>query len=198
VIAAIQPPAEFVHWMFATGFLIVGLCLLAEVIVGAEVWRRRAWRAYLWPSLAFGMGVLMWPVMVFFTSSTIHMLAHGAWAQLMMLAGGAELALVRGKLRSPRWHLCMSLAFGFGGVSFLLHEANPWFFQRSSFLHHLLGWTLIVCAIFPLGHAFRPRSWGLATGYALTFVVVAAMLFCDRDLAPVFGHLSTLAGAPHR
>jgi hypothetical protein len=24
------------------------------------------------------------------------------------------------------------------------------------------------------------------------------MLFCDRDLAPVFGHLSPLAGEPHR
>jgi hypothetical protein len=24
------------------------------------------------------------------------------------------------------------------------------------------------------------------------------MLFSDRDLAPVFGHLSPLAGAPHR
>jgi hypothetical protein len=24
------------------------------------------------------------------------------------------------------------------------------------------------------------------------------MLFADRDIAPVFGHLSPLAGAPHR
>ena len=32
-----------------------------------------AWRAYLWPSIAFLMGVLMWPVMVFYTSSAIHM-----------------------------------------------------------------------------------------------------------------------------
>jgi hypothetical protein len=24
------------------------------------------------------------------------------------------------------------------------------------------------------------------------------MLYCDRDLAPVFGHLSPLAGEPHR
>ena len=48
-----QPPAEFVHWMFATGFLLLGLCLLAETVVGTEVWRRRAWRAYLWPGLAF-------------------------------------------------------------------------------------------------------------------------------------------------
>jgi hypothetical protein len=198
VIAAIQPPAEFVHWMFATGFLIVGLCLIGEVIVGTEVWRRRAWRAYLWPSLAFGMGVLMWPVMVLYTSSTVHMLAHGSWAQVMMLAGGAELALARGKLRSPRWHLCTALALAVGGASLLIHEANPWYFQRSAFLHHLIGWTLIGCALFPIGYSFRPRSFGFAAGYALTFVVLATMLFCDRDLAPIFGHLSALAGTPHR
>jgi hypothetical protein len=38
----------------------------------------------------------------------------------------------------------------------------------------------------------------LQTAFALTFVVIAAMLFSDRDLAPVFGHLSPLAGVPHR
>src|SRR5207248_3136723 len=96
----VQPPAEFVHWMFATGLVLVGLCLAAQAIVGDEVWRRRAWRAYLWPGLAFTMGVLMFPVMVFFTNSTIHMLAHGSWAQVMMLSGAAELGLVRGKLHS--------------------------------------------------------------------------------------------------
>ena len=71
-----QPPAEHVHWLFATGVLLLGLLLLAEAIVGREVWRRRKWRAYLWPSLLFGLGVFMWPVMVLFTNSTIHMLAH--------------------------------------------------------------------------------------------------------------------------
>ena len=52
-----QPAAEFVHWMFATGFLLLGLCLLAEAIVGTEVWRRRAWRAYLWPGGMFLLGL---------------------------------------------------------------------------------------------------------------------------------------------
>src|ERR687885_346723 len=95
-----QPPAEHVHWMFATGFLLLGLCLLGETVVGEEVWRRRAWRRYLWPALAFGGGVFMWAVMVFFTNSAIHMLAHGVWAQVMMLAGAAELGLASGKLQS--------------------------------------------------------------------------------------------------
>jgi hypothetical protein len=193
-----QPPAEHVHWMFATGFLLLGLFLLAEAVAGEEVWRRRKWRAYLWPSFTFLMGIFMWPVMTFFTNSTIHMVAHGAWAQVMMFAGAAELGLVRGKLANPLWRLATPLAFLVSGLAFLLHEQNSWFFQRSSFLHHLLGWTLVIGALFPLARALRPR-WALANaGFALVFVVLAVALYADRDLAPVFGHLSPLAGQPHR
>jgi hypothetical protein len=193
-----QPPAEHVHWMFATGFLLLGLFLLAEVIAGEEVWRRRTWRRYLWPSFLFLMGVLMWPVMTFFTNSTIHMVAHGAWAQVMMGAGAAELGLVKGKLRSPFWRFATPFAFVVSGLAFLLHEQNSWFFQRSSFLHHLLGWTLLVGAVFPLARALRPK-WAFANaGVALVFVFIAVALYSDRDLAPVFGHLSPLAGQPHR
>lgn len=193
-----QPRSEMVHWFFATGFLVIALFLLAEVVVGTEVWRKRPWRAYLWPGLAFGMGVLMWPVMVFFTNSTIHMVAHGSWAQVMMLAGGAELARVRGKVSSRYWTLTMSLALAVSGAAFLVHEQNGWFFARSAFLHHVLGWTALVAALFPLGKTFRPRSPVFAAGFALTFVVFAVALYSDRDVAPVFGHLSTLAGTPHR
>jgi len=194
----VQPPSEHVHWLFATGFLLLGLLLVAEAIVGTEVWRRRAWRAYLWPGLAFSLGVLMWPVMTFFTNSTLHMLAHGAWAEVLMAAGAVELALVRGKLQSPAWRLMMAAAFAVSGLAFLVHEQNTWFFQRSSFLHHLLGWTLLVAAVFPLARSVRPRSHVAAAGFALTFVVIAVFLYCDRDVAPVFGHLSPLAGPPHR
>jgi hypothetical protein len=194
----VRPPAEHVHWLFATGFLLLGLCLLAEVIVGTEVWRLRAWRAYLWPGLAFMLGVFMWPVMVFFTNSTLHMLAHGAWAEVLMFAGAAELALVRGKLQSSAWRLAMAAAFVVSGAAFLVHEQNAWLFQRSAFLHHLLGWTLLVAAVFPLLRSFRPRSQTAAAGFALTFVVIAVMLYCDRDVAAIFGHLSPLAGPPHR
>jgi hypothetical protein len=193
-----QPPAEFVHWMFATGFLLLGLCLLARTLVGEEVWDRRPWRAYLWPSLLFTMGVLMWPVMVFFTNSTIHMLAHGTWAQTMMLAGAAELGLVRGKLHSRYWRLTLPLALAAGGLALLIHEQNGWFFARSAFLHHALGWTTLVGAIFPLVAVFRPRSAVWSSGVALVLVVVAVMLYADRDVAPIFGHLSPLAGEPHR
>ncbi len=193
-----QPPAEHVHWLFATGFLLLGLLLLAEAIVGREVWRRRAWRAYLWPSLFFGLGVLMWPVMVFFTNSTIHMLAHSAWAQVMMLAGGAELGLVNGKLKNELWKLATPLAFAVSGAAFLIHEGNPWLYSRSAFVHHVCGWTLLIGALFPLGAAFKPRSLVFNAGCALVFVAVAVTLFSSRDVAPVFGHLSPSAGVAHR
>jgi hypothetical protein len=193
-----KPPSEHVHWMFATGFLILGLCLLAEAIVGTEVWTRRRWRAYLWPGVLFLMGLLMWPVMTFFTNSTIHMLAHGSWAQVLMFAGATELALVRGKISSPWWRATSSLALLISGTALLVHEQNGWFFQRSAFLHHLLGWTLVGAAIIPLARCIKPRSIAFGSAFALLFVAIAVMLYCDRDLAPVFGHLSPLAGVPHR
>jgi hypothetical protein len=193
-----QPPAEHVHWLFATGFLLLGLCLLARAIVGAEVWDRRPWRAYLWPSLLFGLGVLMWPVMVFFTNSTIHLVAHGVWAQTMMLAGAAELGLLRGKLHARAWHLALPLALAVSGLALLVHEQNGWYFARAAFLHHALGWTALIGSLFSLLAVFRPRARVLSAGLAVTLVVVSVLLYSDRDVAPVFGHLSPLAGEPHR
>jgi hypothetical protein len=192
------PQAEFVHWWFATGFLIIGLLLLAEAVVGSEVWRRRSWRGYLWPSFLFLMGLLMWPVMTFYTNSTIHMIAHGSWAQAMMLAGAAELGLARGKLHSPYWSLATAGALVVSASAILLHEQNGWFYARSAFLHHAIGWTVLIGALFPLARAFRPGSVVLRTGFALVFVVTSVFLFSDRDVAPIFGHLSPRAGAPHR
>ena len=189
-----QPPAEVVHWLFATGFVFLGLCLLAEAIVGREVWRRRSWRAYLWPGTTFLMGIFMWPVMVFFTSSTIHMLAHGAWAQSLMLAGAAQLGLVHGKLKSRLWELTLPLALVVSGGGFLVHEQNGWLFSRSAFLHHMMGWLLYAGALLTLARLARPRSPVFNTGFALLFVAVAVILFCDRNVAPIFGHLSPLAG----
>jgi hypothetical protein len=126
------------------------------------------------------------------------MIAHGAWAQVLMGGAAMELGLVSGKLRSGWWRLGMPAGFLVSGVAFLVHEQNAWLFQRSAFLHHLLGWTLVVASIFPLVRVFRPRSQLAATGFALTFVVVAVTLYCDRDVAQIFGHISPLAGAPHR
>lgn len=193
-----QPHAEMVHWLFAAVILFVGLCLLAEAIVGQEVWRMRPWRKYLWPGIGFGMGVLLWPVMALYTNSAIHMYAHGSWAEVLMLAGGAELGLVHGRLKSKWWRLTWPLALAVTGLAFLVHEQNPWTFARSAFLHHLLGWMFLVGALIPLALAFRPRSVVLQASFALVVVLVSVMLFSDRDVAPVFGHLSPLAGQQHR
>jgi hypothetical protein len=162
------------------------------------VWRRRRWRAYLWPALVFGLGVLMWPVMVFYTNSTVHMLAHSAWAQTMMLAGAAELGLVSGKLKNEAWRLCVPLMLAVSGAAFLIHEANPWLYSRSAFVHHACGWILLLGALFPLGAAFKPRSWVYAGGYAIVIVAISIALFSSRDVAPVFGHLDPSAGVQHR
>jgi hypothetical protein len=193
-----QPPSEMVHWLFGMGVLLLGLLMLAEAIVGREIWVQRAWRAYLWPGLAFGLGVAMWPVMTFFTNSAIHMVAHGAWAQALMAMGGAELGLAKGKLRSRWWKLATPIGIAVSGAAFLVHEQNDWFFARSAFLHHLVGWTLVGASLFPLALVFRPRSVVLKTAFALSVIALSVMLFSDRDLAPVFGHLSPLAGPPHR
>jgi hypothetical protein len=193
-----QPPSEMVHWLFGMGLLWLGLLKLAEAIVGRQVWERRAWRAYLWPGLAFGLGILMWPVMTFFTNSAIHMVAHGAWAQALMAMGAAELGLAKGKLKSRWWKLATPIGIAVSGAAFLVHEQNGWFFARSAFLHHLVGWTLIGASLFPLALVFRPRSIVLKAAFAVSVIALSVMLFSDRDLAPVFGHLSPLAGPPHR
>jgi hypothetical protein len=187
-----------VHWLFGMGLLFLGLLMVAEAIAGREVWARRPWRVYLWPGLAFGLGVAMWPVMTFFTNSAIHMVAHGAWAQSLMAMGAAELGLAKGKLHSRWWKLATPIAIAISGAAFLVHEQNSWFFARSAFLHHLVGWTLVCASLFPLLLVFRPRSIVLRAAFAVAVVAVSVMLFSDRDLAPVFGHLSPLAGPQHR
>ena len=53
IVGGLIPPAEMVHWGFATGFLTLGLLLLAETTVGRETWGLRPWRRYLWPGLLF-------------------------------------------------------------------------------------------------------------------------------------------------
>ena len=198
IVAGLEPQAEMVHWWFATGVLILGLLFFTELLVGPEVWRRRAWRRYLWPGTLFLLGVLMWPVMALYTNSMIHMVAHGSWAQMLMLAGAAELGVARGKLRSQYWRLTLAAAMLVSGTAFLVHEQNAWFFARAAFLHHALGWTLIVASVFPLVQAFRPRSVAAASGFAMTFVVIAVLLYCDRDTAAILGHFSQYAGVPHR
>ena len=187
------PRPEVAHWLTASVCLLLGLLLLSEAIVGSAVFRRRAWRAYLWPSIALVGGVGLWVIVVFSTFSAMHVLAHAVWAQAAMIVGALQLAVVRGKLTSPRWTLVTAGALLASGIAFIAHEQHPWLFSRSAFLHHAIGWTVVVAALFPLAQALQPRRSAWAAGFALTFVAVAVLLFADRDLAPIFGHLSDAA-----
>jgi hypothetical protein len=189
------PRPEIAHWLTATVMLFLGLVLLSEAIVGTTVFRRRAWRAYLFPVFAICGGVLLWLIAALSTFSTMHLLAHSLWAQAAMIAGGVQLAVVRGKLSRPAWSLVSAMALLLSGASFLIHEQNGWLFSRSAFLHHAIGWLLVAGALFPIGQAIRPRRPVWIAGFALTFVVMAVFLFADRDLAPVFGHLSQVEGS---
>jgi len=188
------PKAEIAHWLAGSAALLLGLVLLSEVIVGPEVFRRRRWRAYFWPAVAFAGGVLLWVITIFSTFSTMHLLAHGVWAQAAMIAAGVQLAVVRGKLSSPHWSLVTAGALLVSGFAFLLHEQNDWLFSRSAFLHHVVGWTLVVAAMFPLLQALQPRRMAWSLGFALMWVVLAVLFYADRDVAPIFGHLSDIAG----
>jgi hypothetical protein len=192
------PPSEHVHWWFATSFLVLALCLATRAVVGPEIWDRRPWRRYLLPGLLFLIGLLLFPVMVFFTNSTIHMLAHGSWAESMMFAGGATLGLAAGKLRSPLWNLAVPFAFVVSGIAILAHERNPWLYSRAAFGHHVLGWIGIVGALIPLALTFRPRSLVIGLCFAAMTISISVVLYADRDTAPIFGHLSPEAGVPHR
>ncbi|HWQ23342.1 MAG TPA: hypothetical protein VNK94_04480 [Gaiellaceae bacterium] len=188
------PRAETAHWLAASVALLLGLVLLAEVIVGPDVFRRRRWRAYLWPALAFGSSVGLWVIAVFSTFSTLHLLAHAVWAQAALLAGAAQLAAVRGKLRGALPSLAVAAGLLVSGIAFLVHEQNPWLYSRSAFLHHTIGWTLVAASLFPLGQALRPRRLVWSAGFALTWVVLAVLLYADRDAAPIFGRFGELGG----
>ena len=187
------PRPEIAHWLTGSVCLLLGLILLSEAIVGTTVFRRRAWRAYLWPSIALGGGVLLWVIVVFSTFSAMHLLAHAVWAQAAMVVGALQLAVGRGKLTSPRWSLVTSGALFVSGLAFIVHEQNPWLASRSAFLHHAIGWIVVVAALFPLAEALRPPAVVWRAGFAFTFVAVAVLLFAHRDLAPIFGHLSDAA-----
>jgi peptidoglycan/LPS O-acetylase OafA/YrhL len=126
------------------------------------------------------------------------MVAHGSWAETMMLAGGAQLGLAAGKLKSPLWNLTLGISLFVGGVAILVHEQNGWLYSRAAFGHHLIGWIAIVGALIPVTLSIRPRSIAAGLCFAVLLVSISTVLFADRDTAPIFGHLSPEAGNPHR
>jgi hypothetical protein len=181
------PRAEDAHWAAAAIFLLLGLLLISEAIVGQDVFRRRRWRAYLFPSVVVVSSVFLWVVAILSTFSTMHLVAHALWAQVALITGAVELAIVRGKLTS-RWSLVTAAGLFLSGVAFLVHEQNDWLYSRAAFLHHVIGWLLVFAALFPLGQALGPRKPVWRVGLALTFVILAVLLFADRNSAPIFGH----------
>jgi len=54
--------------------------------------------------------------------------------------------------------LVTSGALLISGAAFLVHEQNAWLFSRSAFLHHVIGWTCIVAAFFPLAQALHEED----------------------------------------
>jgi hypothetical protein len=190
------PQPESAHWLAGAIALLIGLLLISEVLVGSEVFRRRAWRAYLFPAVVLASSVLLWVITIFSTFSTIHLLAHAIWAQAALLAGAVQLAVVRGKLVNPAWSLVPAVALFVSGVAFLVHEPNEWLYSRSAFLHHAIGWMLVVASLCPLAQAVRPRQVVWRAGFAVTFLLLAVLLFADRDAAPIFGRFGVGDGGP--
>ena len=118
-----------------------------------------------------------------------------------MLAGAAELGLVSGKLKSEHWKLCVPVAFAVSGAAFLIHEANPWLYSRSAFVHHVVRLDAAVGALFPLGAAFKPRSLRVQRRATRSCSSRSRSRSTrSRDVAPVFGHLDPDrgGGAPVR
>ena len=134
--------------------------------------------------------------MVFFTNSTLHMLAHGIWAQVLMLAGATELALVRGKVRARG-----------GGSAWRPRSSSP--ALRSSSTSRTTGSSsaprsCITCSAGRCSSArssrspaaIRPRSQVAATGFALTFVVArGAALLRPRRRSGLRAHLAARGDA---
>src|SRR5436305_246588 len=149
--------------------------------------------SYLGPLVS--AGALVWAILQPYRVTLLHPRGQGFWS---LALEPPVLGLVHGRLKSRLWRLTWPLAFVVTGTAFLVHEQNPWLFARSAFLHHLLGWTFLVASLVPLALAWRPRSAALQACFALTILVVALQLFADRDVAPIFGHLSPLAGQAHR
>ena len=118
---AMVPRAEIAHWLAGSAVLLLGLVLLSEVDrrhrgvpparAGARTSGRRS------PSRA---ACCSGSSSRFSTFSTMHLVAHAVWAQVAMVAGAVQLAIVRGKLASPRWPLVIS-----GGLSRCAGRVRP-------------------------------------------------------------------------
>jgi hypothetical protein len=53
---------------------------------------------------------------------------------------------------------------------------------------------LVVASLCPLAQAVRPRQVVWRAGFAVTFLLLAVLLFADRDAAPIFGRYGVGGG----
>ena len=149
IVAGAHAAAEHVHWWFATGFLVLGLLLLAEGSSGPRC------------GVAGRGGATCGRASV--RDGPAHVAGDGVLHQLDDPHGRARLlgrdddarrrgaARPRGgEARIPLWKLTSRIALFVAGIALLVHEQNGWLFSRAAFLHHLLGWTAIVGAVFPV------------------------------------------------
>jgi hypothetical protein len=175
------PRPEIAHWLTASVCLLVGLLLLSEAIVGTAVFRRRLWRAYLWPSLALGGGVLLWVIVVFSTFSAMHLLAHAVWAQAAMVVGAVQLAS-SAEAHEP------ALVTRPASALFLSESRSSSTNKSPLFpfgLHPTIGWIVVVAATPPLGGRCAHAHRLVARPRARTFVVVA-VLSSPIGTSPIF------------
>ena len=100
--SSMVPRPESAHWLAASVALLIGLLLIAEVLVGTRGLPSPGLACVSLPGGGRRLERLLWVITIFSTFSTMHLLAHAVWAQAALLAGAVQLALVRGKLRSPR------------------------------------------------------------------------------------------------
>ena len=133
-------------------------------------------------------------VAIFSTFSTMHLLAHAVWAQVTMIAAGVQLAVARGRLTSHRWSSVSAAALLVSGIAFLIHEQNPWFYSRSAFLHHAIGWTLPRRGRVPAPAGAAASAGGVERRLRLSFIALAVLLYADRDFASIFGRFGEVAG----
>ena len=107
-----------------------------------------------------------------------------------MLAGAAELGLVRGKLKSEYWKLAMPLAFAVSGAAFLIHEAEPVALRALGVRapRRAAGRCSSARCSRSAPRSSRARS-SSTPGSRSCSSRVAVALFSSRDVAPIFGHL---------
>ena len=195
-----QPPAEHVHWMFATGFLLLALFLLAEAIVG----RGGLAAAHV---ADVPLAVVRVPDGrphvarddVLHELDDPHGRARGVGPGDDARRAPRSSGSCEGKLHSALWRLAMPFAFLVSGDRVPAARAEPVALPALVVPAPLARLDdRPVGAVFPLARASGRGGRSRTPASRSCSSSSRSRCIADRDLAPVFGHLSPLAGEPHR